>query len=73
MWGRDFTLPALRIGIDFAFEKLGYEKIICMVYAHNARIIALLKEIGAVEEGFHRMQTKQNGEPVSMVSYGIFR
>lgn len=72
-WGSEFTIPALQLGIDFAFEKLGYKKIISMVYEHNARMRALLEKLGAKQEGFHVAQTRQNGKPVNMVSYGIFK
>jgi RimJ/RimL family protein N-acetyltransferase len=43
------------------------------VFEHNTRMRALIEKIGGEQEGYHRAQTRQNGKPINMVSYGIFK
>ena len=71
-WGRETTERGLQLGIEFAWE-LGYTKIVSMVYQHNVKMRALIQAVGGKQEGYHVAQTRQNGKPVDMVSYGIFK
>ena len=71
-WGRDTTERGIQLGIELAW-KIGYTKIVALVYEHNIRIKALIQAVGGKQEGYHVAQTRQNGKPVDMVSYGIFK
>jgi RimJ/RimL family protein N-acetyltransferase len=71
-WGRERTIPALRLAYQWA-ERAGYEKMTSPVLATNRLMIGLLKRLGAVQEGHFRAHTRQNGRPVDMEYWSIFK
>lgn len=71
-WAWSAAEGALRKGIAFAWS-LGYMKVVAMTYEHNSRMRDLIEAVGGRQEGFLEKQAYQNGEPVNMISYGIFK
>jgi len=51
---------------------LGAEKVCAPYYAHNVRVGAFLRGLGAVEEGCLRGQVTQHGRPVDLKLVAIF-
>jgi RimJ/RimL family protein N-acetyltransferase len=72
-WGWKNTVRALHLGIDVAFNERGYQKITSPVLESNRLMIRLLEHIGAVREGRFIAHARQNGKPVNVCFYSIFR
>lgn len=71
-YGYQTTLPALNDVARQLFEA-GIERLTLPVFAHNTAIRSLLKRGGAVEEGCLRAYTRQNGQPVDVIIFGLLR
>jgi RimJ/RimL family protein N-acetyltransferase len=71
-WGWETTLPALHCALKAAWA-LGYDKMICPVFAKNRLMARLLVEIGAIPEAFLQSHTRQHGQPVDVVYFSLFR
>lgn len=71
--GRENTIPALRLGIEWAFTDGGYHKITSPVFESNRLMIRALKELGAVQEACFRAHVRQNGQPVDVLYFSIFK
>lgn len=71
-YGTQTTLPALNDVARQLFDA-GVERITMPVFAANAAIRALIKKLGAVEEGRLREYTRQNGLPVDMILFGLLK
>lgn len=71
-YGYQTTIPALNEVAEWLF-RAGIERITLSTLAHNAAIRALVKRLGAVEEGRLRKCTRQNGEPVDVLIFGLLR
>ena len=71
-YGTQTTLPALNDVARQLFEA-GIERITLSTLAQNAAIRALLRKLGAVEEGRLREATRQNSLPVDVVVFGLLK
>lgn len=71
-YGYQTTLPALDCVARQVFEA-GVTRITMLVYQTNGAIRALLKRLGAVEEGRMRECARQNGQPVDMIIFGLLK
>ena len=71
-YGYQTTLPALDEVARQVFEA-GVTRITMLVYQTNTAIRALLKRLGAFEEGRMRECARQNGQPVDMLVYGLLK
>ncbi len=71
-YGSATTLPALQMVARQLFDA-GIERITMSVYAHNSAIKSLIKKLGGAEEGRLRNYTKQNGQPVDLVIFGLLK
>lgn len=67
------TCAALLAGIQWAFTEGGYEKIGARVMESNRAMIALLEHLGAQQEARFVAHARQNGQPVNVVYYSIFK
>jgi RimJ/RimL family protein N-acetyltransferase len=45
-WGRGYAFEAARASIDFAFARLGWERVISLIHSDNARSIRLAERLG---------------------------
>ncbi|HEX8186526.1 MAG TPA: GNAT family protein [Blastocatellia bacterium] len=71
-FGHQTTVPALNEVARQLFDA-GIERITMTPLASNNAIKSLIKAIGAVEEGRLRGATRQNGEPVDLLIFGLLK
>lgn len=71
-WGHSTTLPAMRLVLDEIFAGTT-TKITASVFADNAQIRALLRELGTEDEGTLRAHTTRNGQLTDMVLVALFK
>lgn len=71
-YGRENTIPALRLGLDCAWS-LAYKKVTSPVFKTNRLMIRALKELGAVQEACFKAHVRQNGQPVDVLYFSFFR
>jgi RimJ/RimL family protein N-acetyltransferase len=71
-YGYQTTIPALNKVAGQLFEA-GIQRITLSTLAHNTPVRALLKRLGAVEEGRLREATLQDGQPVDVLIFGLLR
>jgi RimJ/RimL family protein N-acetyltransferase len=72
-WGRDTTIPALRMGCRVLFDEYHFGKIWTTVFADNHLVIGTLKRLGATWEGTLIAHTVRNGQPIDMQSYCLIQ
>lgn len=70
--GKHICSEAVRTFIAKLFAT-GVDKISASYFAQNRRIRRFLKSLGAVDEGYLRKQTVQNGKYVDAILVAIFR
>ena len=71
-FGHRTTLPALEQVKELLFNE-GVEKIQMQVFAHNNAVRSLIRKLGGVEEGRLRAHTRQQGSPIDVIVYGLFK
>lgn len=72
LWGQRTTLPALRMIAQEIFD-LGFLKIVMNPFENNHAILALLKALGAKQEGVFKAHTLKNGVPINVCQYRLMR
>lgn len=72
-WGWENTAAALRLGMDWAFNEAGYDQITSPVFENNRLMIRLLEHLGAVREPVYAGCVRQNGYPVLVLNYTLYR
>jgi RimJ/RimL family protein N-acetyltransferase len=70
-WGRGLMTEALETLFEFAFDRLGLERLEADVDPANAASIALLERLGFVREGFMRERWWVGGKAFDSVFYGL--
>jgi RimJ/RimL family protein N-acetyltransferase len=46
-WGRGLATEAARAAVAYAFERLGWDRLICVILPGNRRSIAVAQRLGA--------------------------
>jgi RimJ/RimL family protein N-acetyltransferase len=69
-WGQKTTVPAINKAMMQVFAS-GVEFVMFTPFAHNAAIRALLRRIGAVENGILKARYTQNGLPIDAAVLGL--
>ena len=70
-WGKGIALQAIRLLVDYAFNKLGIHKITAGVYSNNIGSIKAFKRAGFIIEGRRKKQCLFNEEYTDIVLLGI--
>jgi len=72
-WGKGYAFEALSLLIEYAFQKLGLQKIVAGAVADNIPIIVTLEKLGFKVEGKPRREFFVEGEYRDSVRLGLLR
>ena len=72
-WGKGFAAEAIKLVVDYAFNKLGLHKLTAGAYSNNIRSIKAFKKAGFSVEGVRKKHYLCNGDYVDGVLLGIVR
>jgi len=72
-WGSGVGTEAIRILIDFAFNKLNLHKVYAYVLASNQRALKTFRKVGFIREGVLKQERYVNGKFVDVVRFGCVR
>ncbi|MEW5766976.1 MAG: GNAT family protein [bacterium] len=70
-WGKGFGTEAIRLVVDYAFNKLNLHKLTAGCYVNNPSSIRAFKKAGFIEEGTRTKQYFYKGEWVDGILLGI--
>ena len=72
-WGKSYGTEALRLAVDYCFDRLNMHKIIQTAAISSEASIRFLKTLGFVLEGTFRKEAFIDGEYEDAVRYGLLR
>lgn len=72
-WSRGYGTDAVRLGLRFAFENLGLQRVELITDADNARGIRCYEKCGFVTEGTLRNKRLRHGQPIDMLLMSVLR
>jgi RimJ/RimL family protein N-acetyltransferase len=72
-WGQGLMTSAPRLVLDFAFERLGLERVEATVLAGNERSLRVLERLGFLPEGTLRGYKRVRGERRDFVMLGLLK
>lgn len=70
-WGTGLFLQSARLALHFAFTELGVHRLEARAAVRNARGNAVLRKLGAVQEGVLRQSFLRNGQYMDQVLWSI--
>lgn len=70
-WGKGYATQAIRLVCEYAFAKLGLNKVTAGAYAENASSIKAFLNAGFTEEGLRRKMYSSGGKRVDAVLLGL--
>ncbi len=71
--GWENTCPALRLGIQWAFNVGGYRKVGAPVLESNRLMVRLLEHLEGTQEAFFRAHVARDGKPLNVLYFSFFR
>lgn len=72
-WGKGFATEAIKLVVDYAFNKLNLHKLTAGAYSNNPGSIKAFKKAGFLVEGIRKKQCFYNGDYVDGILVGIVR
>jgi [ribosomal protein S5]-alanine N-acetyltransferase len=72
-WGKGFAAEAIKLVVDYAFNKLGLHKLTAGAYSNNIRSIKAFEKAGFSVEGVRKKHYLCKGDYVDGVLLGIVR
>ena len=72
-WGKDFATEAIKLVVDYAFNKLDLHKLTAGAYSCNIGFVRAFKTAGFSVEGVRKNHYLYNGNYADGVLLGIVR
>ena len=72
-WGKGYGVEAIKLVVDYAFDKLNLNKVYLGVNAEHKRAIEAYKNAGFIEEGILRKEQYRNSKYYDAVRMSILR
>ena len=72
-WGKGFATEAIKLMVDYAFNKLNLHKLTAGAYSNNPGSIMAFEKAGFSVEGIRKKHCFYNGDYVDAVLVGIVR
>ena len=72
-WGKGYATEAIRLIVEYAFDKLNLHKVTAGCYASNKRSIKAFKKAGFVQEGIRKKHCYCDGKYVDDILLGLIR
>lgn len=72
-WGRENTIPALRLAHEWIHRETNFQKCSMPIFANNRHVVRVLREFGAEQEAHLRAHTTQRGKPIDVLMFALFR